>query len=184
MPTKRKSTRRKASRRPASKRRVPNPGGYSYKVTPARVIGTIGDVNPDYGSGVVYRDKYGVHLHVWEAPDDDDFDVPFRKAEVESYHLDVPADVLAEYDWIDPASVARTVGTTVADLRKRARSRSVMARVSAMEDLAGYTSWSSMAGGSSTTTGGAIMSRWGNTFTRRGSKTGRSPKRGPRGRFA
>lgn len=169
MVAKKKSVRRAAVR---------NPG----KDAPARALFTIGDASPEYGAGVVYRDKYGVRLHVWET--DDDSDVPFSKERVSSYHLDVPADVLAEYGWIDPAKVAKTVDTTVADLRRRSKSRSIKDRVSVMEDLAAYTSWQSMSGGGSMTTGAAIMRQWGNTFTRTGRKTGRSPKRGAGGRFA
>lgn len=164
----------------ASVRRSPvrNPA----KDNAARSLFIIGDVNPEYGSGVVYRDKYGVHVTRWDVDDDDSDD--FRKARVTVHSFDVPDDVLAYHSWAKASDIASSHGASVADVRRASKSRSIRDRVWVLEMIGGHYGYDNLDNYPNETTGASIMRQWGNTFTRRGSKTGRSPKRGAGGRFA
>lgn len=154
-----------------------NPG----KTNPARVVMTSGDVNPEYGSTVVFRDKSGVHVERWDGPDDED---DFKRATVEVSGFDVPDDVFAYHSWAKPGDIASTHGQDVDDVRRAGKSRKIADRVWVLEMIGQHYGWVNLDGYPMSLTGAQIMQRWGNTFTRRGRKTGRSPKRGARGRFA
>lgn len=55
-----------------SHRRKPN-----SRSMPNRVVASLGDVSPEYGGTIVYRNRYGLHVTHWESDNDDDERAPY-----------------------------------------------------------------------------------------------------------
>lgn len=102
----------------------------------SHIIGSTGDVNVfDYDAGIIYTDEAGIGWEFWQWRDESD---ESSKAVCFVYRVDVPQDVLEDFDWVDWEGVASSVGSDVAELRERGASADVRERVSVIEDAVGY----------------------------------------------
>lgn len=126
--------------------------------SPRRKISSLGDVNPEYGGTVLYRDQYGYHLEHWDEPEDDD--LPASQQEVEVYRADVPDDVFGYHNWVNVADVARTMGMSATDLRADGRSADPTDRARAVEAIAMYHGWQNLDESPATFTIAELKRRW------------------------
>ena len=136
--------------------------------THRKIIGTTGDVNPEYGSGVVYKDEYGIHWEFWDEPEEIDGKEVYRV-----YRGDVPDDVFKEYDWLGGAGggpaggVAASIGMEPEDLEALGRSKKIADRVEAMEAIfGGYESPENFDSYPIEITRAELNKRWGRVFSR------------------
>lgn len=103
-----------------------------YRREPRRVLMTTGDVNAlNYGGGIVYRDKYGTHWDLWYSDDED-------QDKYEVFTIDIPDDVIAEFNWVNWDSVANSIGMDLGELEWLGRSRKVGERVGALDAAVGH----------------------------------------------
>ena len=131
--------------------------------TRKKIIGITGDVNPEYGSGVVYRDQYGIHWEFWQSMGEED---DRGKEKYIVYRGDVPDDVFAEYNWLKAEGVASSIGMDVEDLKALGRSKKIGDRVQALEAIfPGYESAENFDGYPMELTLGEINRRWGRVFS-------------------
>ena len=128
-----------------------------------KIIGITGDVNPEYGSGVVYRDQYGIHWEFWQSMGEED---EKGKERYIVYRGDVPDDVFAEYNWLKAEGVASSIGMEPEELEALGRSKKIADRVEAMEAIfSGYESAENFDGYPTERTIGEINRRWGRVFS-------------------
>ena len=103
----------------------------------ARIVGYIGDINwPTYDGGPIYRNvgRKGYTLEYILPPEDPDD----RRARWEVYQVDLDPTF---WDWADLTSVAGTIGTKTASLRRSMRSRDPFVLANLAQDIAANYGW-------------------------------------------
>jgi hypothetical protein len=139
----------------------------SYRPARRRYLGTVGDINPaEYGGGHVvriYPDGQPSYLAIevveWDSDEDD--------ATGHLYRADIPADVAAEYDWIEVGKVADYVGDFVGDWLEHAKDKDPVTRARCVEDIARYYGWTNLDSYPVQVTRANIRKRWANVGKRR-----------------
>lgn len=127
---------------------------------PEGAVSNIGDVNPiEYGGGYVFKTEHGPvieYTHGLEGAqnvDEDDEDA----TELELYR--VPVDKPLDNSWVNWNSVARTIGSTAAELKRMAR-QNLTAKAAVYEAVAAHYGWHELDHYPLTLTVGELKERW------------------------
>lgn len=127
----------------------------------------VGDVNPlEHGGGRIIFGHAApiivppreVALEYTEGLHDDQEDV--ETAEFVVYRTDIEPDVFADLNWVEPKQIASSIGVSVGELRKAARSIDPVTRAQVYIDVAGYHGWENIDGYPLKLSYEELMDRW------------------------